>query len=313
MSISVDLDECWSDHGDDVRQPRIKENVASFVASLIVNAAFVVAMIWETNTRLETLAIREITVELIAEPPPEIAKPAQPIVKPETKAERDATSGRWKGLTGALPNIADEERKLKAPLGERTIEGAGADKMLSGAQSESKDEQDSDKQDSDPDKEISRIIPPAAPKPIAQAKPEIEPPGPEKKLAAQSEKPDAAAADSETAIKRKPIECGVNAMASFRSPSQVLRGQVLRLLTRDEALKAIQKTQFIYDMHINPNYVYNVRAAIHVDDAFEHPVGFVLLPLGISARVGDRVEFVTAHPDPSMPCHYIPNLVSRVL
>jgi hypothetical protein len=78
-------------------------------------------------------------------------------------------------------------------------------------------------------------------------------------------------------------------------------------------MNAMQMNQSRYDMRINPNYIRNVRVAVQVGNAQERPLLLALLPPGMSAQVGDHVEFLTGHPDQSMPCHYIPNLVSRVL
>ncbi len=183
--------------------------------------------------------------------------------------------------------------------------------MVSGPPLQSKDNQDSNKLDADPNKEISRIVPPAAPSSIAQAKPQTVPPGPKKQLAAQSEKPDPTATDDETARKGKPIECGTNAKVSFRDVGRVRLGQVVRVLTSDETMRSVRNMQFARDLFLNPSYTHYTRILIvHLDDG-RNSVG--TLPPALSVQIGDRVEFQNAHPDASAPCHFIPALVSRVL
>jgi hypothetical protein len=310
MSFSSNLD----DHSNDQRsggssRSHIKEDVVPLVASLFINATFILAMIFEGQTPLETPEIQEVAVELISElPVPEAPEPPRQI-NPEIKP--DIASAPRNGFAALLPIVADEEHKLKAPQGDRTIKGDGADQMLSGLLSESKDEQNSEKLDPDPDQEISRIIPPAAPKPISKVKPRIVPLGPEKKLAARTEKPDDTAVDDETAIKRKPIECGANAMHPLRLPVRVKLGQVLRVLTSDEAMRSVESNQYAHDLFVSPNYAHYTRLLVlHVDD---WRPSTVILPPDMSVKLGDRVEYQTAHSDALIPCHYIPALVVRVM
>ncbi len=67
------------------------------------------------------------------------------------------------------------------------------------------------------------------------------------------------------------------------------------------------------DMPISGRYVANARVFLHIDGTPDGASRAALLPAGLSAQTGDRVEFTPHHLDPASPCHYIPNLISRVL
>jgi hypothetical protein len=111
------------------------------------------------------------------------------------------------------------------------------------------------------------------------------------------------------------IQCGAGRKFSAGSlpPQKRERGWVLRQLTTAEAGRAIKTTQANQGMEISPDYLNNIRVAVHVDGTPEGASSVVLLPHGLTAQRGRRVEFVPSHLDPSWPCHYIPNLISRLL
>ena len=75
----------------------------------------------------------------------------------------------------------------------------------------------------------------------------------------------------------------------------------------------IQMTQANLDMYISPAYVENIRVMVHVDGTAPNAWVGVLLPRGMSVRTGDHIEYIFVHLDPARPCHYIPNLASRLL
>jgi hypothetical protein len=103
--------------------------------------------------------------------------------------------------------------------------------------------------------------------------------------------------------------CHANA-AAFAGPSG--RGQIVGFLTSDQAAKLLQNTQFSSRMAINPDFLANVRSLVHLEGSLDGTRGVYLVPQGINVRIGDHVDVVGGHVDPSLPCHYIPNLVVRV-
>jgi hypothetical protein len=114
--------------------------------------------------------------------------------------------------------------------------------------------------------------------------------------------------DELTAIKEPKLECGAKARRS--SPRAGIREQaaVTGIATPAQALALVRSTQVMMDRHINPNYIANIE--VFTDTWEGHTV--VVLPAGVTANVGDMIEFDLGHVDPSNPCQYIPNLaVSR--
>jgi hypothetical protein len=103
--------------------------------------------------------------------------------------------------------------------------------------------------------------------------------------------------------------CHGNA-AAFAGPSG--RGQIVGFLTSDQAAKLLQNTQFSSRMAINPDFLANVRSLVHLEGSLDGTRGVYLVPQGINVRIGDHVDVVGGHVDPSLLCHYIPNLVVRV-
>jgi hypothetical protein len=103
--------------------------------------------------------------------------------------------------------------------------------------------------------------------------------------------------------------CQGNA-ASFAGPSG--RGEVVGFLSSDQALKLLQNTQFSSRMAINPDFLANVRSLVHLQGSLDGARTIYLVPQGTNVRIGDHVEVVGGHVDPSLPCHYIPNLIVGV-
>jgi hypothetical protein len=105
--------------------------------------------------------------------------------------------------------------------------------------------------------------------------------------------------------------CAAGASAS--SPALSGSGRVVGFLTAQQAARAMQSTQFMKRMAINPDYINNTRILVHLDGSLDGSRFLYVVPKGMTVWPGDLVEVAAGHLDPSLPCHYIPNLVVRDL
>jgi len=105
------------------------------------------------------------------------------------------------------------------------------------------------------------------------------------------------------------VACHSNA-ATFAGASG--HGQVVGFLTSDQATKLLQNTQFTSRMAITPDYLANLRGLVHLDGSLEGARNIYLVPQGMTVKIGDHVEVAGGRIDPSLPCHYIPNLIVRL-
>jgi hypothetical protein len=96
-------------------------------------------------------------------------------------------------------------------------------------------------------------------------------------------------------------------------PHAAQQGHVVGFLTPEQAGNLLQRTQTELGMPINPDYLPNVRSLVHLDGSAEGSRSVYLVPQGMNVRIGDRVEVIAFRTDPSLPCHYIPNLITRDL
>lgn len=98
--------------------------------------------------------------------------------------------------------------------------------------------------------------------------------------------------------------------AAFTGPSG--HGQIVGFLSSDQAGKVLQNTQFSSRMAISPDYLANVRSLVHLDGRPDGSKTVYLVPQGMTVRIGEQVDVVSGHVDPSLPCHYVPNLIAHV-
>jgi hypothetical protein len=93
----------------------------------------------------------------------------------------------------------------------------------------------------------------------------------------------------------------------------VRRGQIVGFLSTEQANNALQYTQSQSGMTISPEYVANLRSLVHLDGAAAGSRSIYLVPQNMTVRNGDRVEVIGGRLDPNLPCHYIPNIITRDL
>jgi hypothetical protein len=308
MSFTIDA----SDHLILKRHEPLRTRLANFAvayaASLAINVALLLLMFIEITVWVEIPVVEETPIDVVVEPPRLDAPDIAPENPPPPVAEQRPSA------PASTPIVADEERQLKAPPGQETIAGDGTGDNPSGStpRREATRDRESEEIDPDPRKEISRLIAPAAPKPVPRDQPRTAPPRPSRKPVAK-EKPRVATTETEPTVKKEEIHCGANATRFFPSPPRSRQGEVLGQLTESQAASAMETNQRLFDLRISPHYIGNARLAVHVDGMPAGGSSVVLLPRGLSARAGDRIEFLGGHVDPSTPCHYIPPVASRVL
>jgi DNA-binding transcriptional MerR regulator len=105
--------------------------------------------------------------------------------------------------------------------------------------------------------------------------------------------------------------CNLSASGLPRQPLPLGSGVVVRFLSPEEAASTLQRTQAHLGMTISPDYSLNKRAVVRRGVG---PAGrgiIALVPLGMDVQVGDQVDIQGLQIDPSLPCHYIPNLIAR--
>ena len=309
MSFTIDASDHLILKRREPFRTRLANVVVAYGASLAINVALLLLMFVEITVWVEIPVVEETPIDIVVEPPaPLDASDIMPENPPPPAAEQPP------GSPASTPIVADEERQLKAPPAQETIAGDGTGDNASGStpRREAARDRESEEIDPDPRKEISRLIAPAAPKPVPREQPRTAPPRPSQKPVAK-EKPRVATTETEPTVKKKEIHCGADATRFFPSSPTLRQGEVLGQLTESQAASAMEVNQRLFDLRINPHYIGNARLAVHIDGMPVSGSSVVLLPRGLSARAGDRIEFLSGHVDPSTPCHYIPPVVSRVL
>lgn len=87
-------------------------------------------------------------------------------------------------------------------------------------------------------------------------------------------------------------------------------GRVVAFEDRAMALARIQLTQSISHGQIDPAYVDNQR--VHIDLGNGH-IRVVLVPRGMTVSMGDIVMVQSGYRNMSLPCNYVPNLITSDL
>jgi len=295
-----------SSTGASGRDRRLRRVLVSLWGSLTIHALFLLLLISTIAYRAVPAETVETPVEVIIPEPAQARLPAPPPPAPQP-AEPQASAG---SNAFDARDIADEERERKADLGKVTRDGDGTEAASTAAPSSAEAKRDGEELDKDPNKEISRLVPPADIE-SEERKKMIAPPGPGRRPTNKDE-PKTEPKEEATA-KRQPLHCGENAKRPIPLAASIKRGEVLGPMTRDQALRVMEMTQARTDMSISPAYIENARIFVHVDGSAPSSWVVVLLPRGMSVQTGDRIEYFFYHLDPARPCHYIPNLASRVL
>lgn len=89
-------------------------------------------------------------------------------------------------------------------------------------------------------------------------------------------------------------------------------GVVAGFLSPESAAALLTRTEASVGAKINPAFAQNLRASLSVKTGQGSRRVVALVPNGMIVKPGDRVAFTRGHRDMSLPCNYIPNLISTV-
>jgi hypothetical protein len=87
-------------------------------------------------------------------------------------------------------------------------------------------------------------------------------------------------------------------------------GKVVGFMSSEQALDLTRRTEAERQAKLNPAYINNLRVFVGPDGS---PIRFIaIVPTTMTIKIGDQVEFGGAYRDPSLPCHYMPPLISKI-
>ena len=92
-------------------------------------------------------------------------------------------------------------------------------------------------------------------------------------------------------------------------PSAPFGGQVVGFLSRGQALELLDRSEREVNGRIDPAYLDNLRAIIHLDGRPPGARVVVLVPDNMMVHFGEHVEAVGGRASPTLACHYVPNLI----
>ena len=105
-----------------------------------------------------------------------------------------------------------------------------------------------------------------------------------------------------------PAPAGSCPIANWSSPGG--GGTVVGFMSASQAASLLARTQASVGASINPAFLHNARAVIGVPDAHSGRKAIALVPAGLTVKPGDRVTYAGGFRDPSLPCNYVPPLIS---
>jgi hypothetical protein len=254
-------------------------------------------LIFGVFERIQLVARVQIPVEIVMEKSPKAARqdtsaPQDASAAPDVKPAGSASDGA--SNSSGIPAVADVDKHAKAPQAAVNVNGI-----------------DSPKPPGQDGADHAGVVLPVDPNGEAIAAGGasdasqvmvIAPIGPARPQVTAREPGE----DEWTAIKQQKIECGV--MAKSPTPAVATRKQarVKGFATRAQALQIMRSNQAALDRHVNPSYIGIQRLFAEALDGSKRFI--VLLPAGVTANVGDVIEYDTHHIDPLDSCQFIPNL-----
>jgi hypothetical protein len=266
---------------------RQESNATRAALGLAVAGHVIIALLLMLGafTRTEATSVVTTPVEIVME------KPDAQASSPPTPASNEQNT-----LSG-VPAVADVDKRAKAPL--QTVDVNGIDRPKQPGHD-----------GGDPRPDRAAIDLPSADGELASGAASlpswaVEPIG----LAQPQTTTREPGEDEMTAIKEQKVECGAKARWSSPAAGIRQRGRVTGIATEAQALALIRSSQVVTDRHINSNYIKKQQVVAESLDSRQKTSA--VLRSGLTVNVGDVVQIVSGHVDPSDPCQYIPNVVVR--
>ena len=127
MSFTADANDHLILKRREALRTRLANFVVAYAASLTINAALLLLMFVEIEVWVEIPVVEETPIDIVVEPPPIDAAEIMQENPPPPAAEQRPSA------PASTPNVADEERQLKAPPAQETIAGDGTGDNASGS------------------------------------------------------------------------------------------------------------------------------------------------------------------------------------
>ena len=275
---------------------RQESNATRAALGLAVAGHLIIALLLMSGafTRTEATSVVTTPVEIVMEKPDAQASP------PPTPASNEQNTPNEQNTASSVPAVADVDKRAKAPLQTMDVNGIDRPKQPGHDGGDPRPNPGAIDLPSAADGELvsgAASLPSWAVEPIGLAQPQTTTREPGE--------------DEMTAIKEQKVECGAKARWSSPAAGIRQRGRVTGIVTEAQALALIRSSQVVTDRHINSNYI--KKQQVFAESLDGRQKTSAVLPSGLTVNVGDVVQIVSGHVDPSGPCQYIPNVVASKL
>jgi hypothetical protein len=102
---------------------------------------------------------------------------------------------------------------------------------------------------------------------------------------------------------------------SLQLPSapQHAAGRVTRFISGEDALSITRRVEAQEGAQISPAYLHLARVYIEIYQPNGSLATMAAVPEYMTVKIGDLVEINSRYRDPSLPCHFIPWVINRVV
>jgi clan AA aspartic protease (TIGR02281 family) len=116
-------------------------------------------------------------------------------------------------------------------------------------------------------------------------------------------------------LNAKPQQQQVQESCPARIPSaaQHFTGLVTHFLTDEQVLAATRSVEAELGAKVNPGYLRLKHASVRGHWQNANSETMAAIPEHMSVKIGDKVELNSRYRDPSLPCHFIPWTINRLI